>query len=96
MIIVFQGSIDFVGFVQRARVHWKYIATHHGSHFPAAGSSFLRNLSDNGSDVSYVSGKRLYFILIESAISLFLSGMNERNNEKPLTSFKPRDAHFYK
>lgn len=29
MIIVFQGSIDFVGFVQRARVHWKYIATYH-------------------------------------------------------------------
>lgn len=28
MIIVFQGSIDFVGFVQRARVHWKYIATY--------------------------------------------------------------------
>lgn len=74
MIIVFQGSIDLVGFVQRARLHWKYFANLSPSHFPAAGSSSSGTFSDNG---------WIYFTPIKSAESIIIfffshSGMNDR------------------
>lgn len=69
MIIVFQGSIDFVGFVQRAGVHWKHIATYHQVIFQQ-----LEALSPKLQSQSAVGD---FILLIKSAISMFLSGMNE-------------------
>lgn len=68
MIIVFQGSIDFVGFVQRARVHWKYIATYHRVIFLQLEALFQELREQWNQSVACLRVGRLYFPLIKSGI----------------------------
>lgn len=86
MIIVFQGSIDLVGFVQRARLHWKYFANLSPSHFPAAGSSSSGTSVTMAEFISFPSN--LQEILL---FYFFYSLRDERqNNERTAVSSQSR------